>query len=402
MTGAPPSPPASPTSPAALPVAACPHCGREVPVANYCGACGADLAHRTAVGARRHHAYAAFPEEPVLRVTVTSSLFPHLSRRAKTTFRAAIGAIVLVLVALAFAGVEAPAIAVSALGIPVLYLLYAYEIDDPTRAGLLLRTAPVVVVVGAGLGVGWGLVGGHYVNEALGPTLDFSLVRPAALAAAVAVPAAGVALMAVPAILARLFPRGLDESLDGLVLGALGALAFVAAATVTQLSSLLSAGQRSDQSFAGVLAQVVIRGLCSPIMAAALIGLFGATLWVVSRSDGPAGRRFLGMPVVPLVTVLALEIGLGFADIARLADTELLLVHVAAVAVALAVMRVGLHYVLLHELGEAEVGPSTVCGHCNFVVPAMHFCPHCGVARRATARSHRAGEALVAQGIERA
>lgn len=379
---------------AALPVAACPHCGREVPVAHFCGACGADLAHQSPAGARRHHAYAAFPEEPVLRIAVTSSLFPHLSRRAKTTFRAAVGAIVLVLVALAVAGIEAPAIAVSALGIPVLYLLYTYEIDDPTRSSLF-RAVPVVLVVGVGLGVGWGLLGGHYVNEALGPTLDFSLVRPGALAAAMAVPAVGVGLMVVPVAVARIRPRGLDESLDGLALGALGALAFDAAATVTQLSSLLTVGQRSEESFAGTLTQVVVRGLCSPILAAALIGLFGASLWVVSRSDGPAGRRYLGMPVVPLVTVLTLEVGLGFADIARLSDPQLLLVHLAAVGVALATMRVGLHYVLLHELGAPEVGPPTVCGHCHFVVPTMHFCPHCGVAQRATARSHRSGDPLV-------
>jgi rRNA maturation endonuclease Nob1/RsiW-degrading membrane proteinase PrsW (M82 family) len=389
MTGA-------PSSPSALPVAACPHCGREVPVAHFCGACGADLAHQTAAGARRHHAYAAFPEEPMLRMAVTSSLFPHLSQRAKTTFRAAVGAIVLVLVALAIAGVEAPAIAVSALGIPVLYLLYTYEIDDPTRASLL-RAVPVVLAVGVAMGVGWGLVGGRYVNEALGPTLDFSLVRPGALAAAMAVPAVGVVLMVVPVAAARIRPRGLDESLDGLVLGALGALGFEAAATITQLSSLLSVGQRSGQSFPGTLTQVVIRGLCSPILAAALIGLLGASLWVVTRSDAPAGRRYLRMPVVPLVTVLALEVGLGFADIARLSDPVLLVVHLAAVGMALATMRVGLHYVLLHELGAAEVGPPTVCGHCHFVVPAMHFCPHCGVAQRATARGHRSGDPLAMQ-----
>ncbi|MGH8989573.1 MAG: zinc ribbon domain-containing protein [Acidimicrobiales bacterium] len=393
--------PATPMAlPAALPIGVCPHCGREVPTANFCGACGADLAHRSPAGARRHHAYAAFPEEPMLRMAVTSSLFPHLSRHAKSTFRAAVGSVVVVLVALAFGGVEAPAIAVSALGIPVLYLLYTYEIDDPTRANLF-RAVPVVLVVGAGLGVGWGLVGGPYVNDALGETLSFSLVRPGALAAAIAVPAVGVVLMTVPAALARLRAGGLDESLDGLVLGALGALAFVAASTITELSSLLSAGQRSEQSFAGILAEVVIRGLCSPIMAAALIGLFGASLWAVWRSDAPAGRRYLGLPVVPLAAVLALEIGCGFADVARLGDPELLVVHVAALLVALTIMRVGLHYVLLHEQGTTEVGPPSVCGHCHFVVPTMHFCPHCGVARRATARGHRAAHPPVLEGGER-
>jgi hypothetical protein len=379
-------------APAALPVAPCPHCGREVPTANFCGACGAHLASGPGPGSRRHHAYAAFPEEPVLRLAVTSSLFPHLSHHAKTTFRAAIGALVVVLVALALGGVQAPAIAVSALGVPLLYLLYTYEIDDPTRTRLV-RTVPFVLVPGVGLGIGWGLVGGHYVNEALGATLDFSLVRPAALAGAVAVPAVAVLLMVLPILAARWRARDLDEALDGFVLGALGALCFVAAATITQLSSLFSVGQLSAQSFTGILAQVVIRGLCSPILAAALIGLFGSAVWVAVRGDAPAGRRWLGTPLVPLVAALVLEIGLGFADVARLSDPVLLLVHLAAVGVALAVMRVGLHYVLLHEAGTSLVGEPSVCGHCHFVVARMHFCPHCGVAWRATARSHPARRA---------
>jgi RsiW-degrading membrane proteinase PrsW (M82 family) len=385
--------------PAALPVAPCPHCGRDVPVANFCGACGADLARQSATAARRHHAYAAFPEEPMLRMAVTTSLFPHLSQRAKTTFRTAVGALVTLLVALAIAGVEAPAIAVSALGILVLYVLYTYEVDDPTRASLF-PVVPLVLVVGAGLGIGWGLIGGHFVNEALGPTLNPSLLRPAALAAAVAVPAIAVGLMVVPVAVARLRSGGLNEALDGLVLGALGALGFVAAATLTQLSSLLSSGQRSEQAFAGTLTEVVVRGLCSPILAGALIGLFGASIWGSSRRDGPAGRRYLGMPIVPLIAILVLEIGLGFADISRLSDPELLIVHLAAVVVALAIMRVGIHYVLLHETGASDIGAPMICGHCHFVVPAMHFCPHCGVARRATSRSARPGERFVTQGAD--
>ncbi len=377
----------------AIPLAACPHCGREVPVANFCGACGAHLVHETVRATRRHHAYAAFPEEPVLRLAVTSSLFPHLSHRAKVVFRTAVGLIVVALIGLALGAVEAPAIAVSALGLPLLYLLYVYEVDDPTRASLF-RAVPPLVILGVGLGIGWGQIAGHYVNEALAPTLDARLVRPAALAAALAVPSIAVVLMAVPVLVARAHRGRLDESLDGFVLGAVGALAFTAAATLTQLSSLFSVGQFSDQSFVGILTQVGIRGLCSPIMVAALIGLFGASIWVSLRDDHPAGARWLAAPASALVSVLALEIGVGFADIARLSDAQLLVCHVSAVVVSLAAVRLGLHYVLLHEAGPSEVGSPSVCGHCHFVVPTMHFCPHCGVARRATARSRRSEPAL--------
>ena len=371
-----------------IPVGPCPHCRREVPVATFCGACGAHLAHEASRATRRHHAYAAFPEEPVLRLVVTSSLFPHLPHRSKATFRAAVGLIVVVLVALALSGVEAPAIAVSALGVPVLYLLYLYEIHDPARARLLPAVA-VTILVAAALGVGWGIVGGHYVNEALGVSLDFSLVQPSALAAALGVPAAAVVLVTLPALVVRVRTPNLSESLDGFVLGALGALAFVAAGTLTQQSSLLSAGQFAQASFTGTLAQVVIRGLCSPILAASLIGVFGASLWSTARTDGPAGHRWLGSVAIPLTTILVVEAGLGFADVARLSDAVLVVCHLFGTAVALLVTRVSLHYVLLHEQGPPEIEGLAVCPHCQFVVPTMRFCPHCGVARSATAPSRR-------------
>jgi hypothetical protein len=378
----------SSSTPSVIPLAPCPHCGREVPVATFCGACGSHLTRESSKATRRHHAYAAFPEEPVLRMAVTSSLFPHLSQRSKVTFRAAIALIVIMLVALALVGVQAPSIAVSALGIPLIYLLYLYEIDEPSRTSVF-RSVISIVVIGVGLGTGWGLVGGHFVNEALAPTLNFSLVSPAALSGAVAVPVVSVLLMIVSVSVVRLYRRGLTESLDGFVLGAIGALAFTSAATITQLSSLLSAGQFTQQSFTGILTQVVIRGLCSPMLAAALIGLFGASIWSSMRPDGPAERRWLGSPAFPVSVAVLLEIGLGFADIGRQGDPVLLVCHLAALGIAIAAMRVGLHYVLLHEEGPPTVGAPGTCGHCHFVVPTMHFCPHCGVARSATAPSRR-------------
>jgi hypothetical protein len=45
--------------------------------------------------------------------------------------------------------------------------------------------------------------------------------------------------------------------------------------------------------------------------------------------------------------------------------------------------------VLLHEEHEVQIGPPRVCPHCEQVVPAMPFCPHCGYAHRAASRSAR-------------
>jgi hypothetical protein len=93
--------------------------------------------------------------------------------------------------------------------------------------------------------------------------------------------------------------------------------------------------------------------------------------------------------MVALVAALLIQIGLGFTDIAHLSSSVLVLVHLVAVGLSLVLVRVGIHHVLLHEALEVGIGPPMSCGHCGMLVPAMAFCPHCGVAERARARSHR-------------
>jgi len=142
-----------------LPVLAtthCPFCGVVVPDSRYCGACGAHLTHAGFRGSQRLHSYAAFPDEPVMRLSVVTSLFPHLSYRARVPFRAALGVIVLLLIVFALAGTVAPLIAVCALGVPLLFLLYIIEVD-PYEGTFVLSTG-ISLLIGAGLGAGWALI----------------------------------------------------------------------------------------------------------------------------------------------------------------------------------------------------------------------------------------------------
>src|SRR5258705_2931203 len=76
---------------APLPGMTCPHCGATVPDAPFCGSCGSHLAHTGTAGggARRSHAYAAFPDEAAMRLSVVSSLLPQLSGRSRGPFRLA-------------------------------------------------------------------------------------------------------------------------------------------------------------------------------------------------------------------------------------------------------------------------------------------------------------------------
>jgi RNA polymerase subunit RPABC4/transcription elongation factor Spt4 len=379
------------STPADLPVlatVACPYCNVVVPDARFCGACGAHLVHSGLRASQRLHSYAAFPDEPVFRLSVVTSLFPHLSHRAKAPFRVGFAIALVLLLVFALAGTSAPLIAVAALSVPLLFLLYIWEVDP--YEGTFLPPTLLCLVLGAGLGAGWAIIGGSYVDKALVPSLTSSLTDGKSIVAAVAIPAIGQLLMCVPFIVVRRLQRGQIESLDGFVAGATGALGFTLAATIDLMSPWLSNGQLTHESFLANITQVTLRGVTLPLISALATGLIGMAYWATTGSRATSAKgKWLTSPAFALVLALVVQIGLGFTDIAALSDAVLIGIHVAALGVLTLAMRVALHYVLLHEALDVTIGAPRVCANCAHLVPAMAFCPQCGVADRAVARPHR-------------
>ena len=101
------------------------------PCRAFCGTCGAQLSagRGDGRGRLRMAAYAAAPGEQVLRLSVASSLFPHLPHRSRTPFRVGLAVLVLALIAFALLRWQAPLIVVCALGFPLVFLLYLHESD---------------------------------------------------------------------------------------------------------------------------------------------------------------------------------------------------------------------------------------------------------------------------------
>lgn len=370
----------------------CPVCGNVVPVGAFCAACGTHLTHDAdAPSARRAHSYAAAPGESVLHLSLVSSLFPHLSHRSRGPFRVALVVVLGAMLALAALRLQAPAIAVSALGIPLLFQLYIFEAnlydDEPVVATLL------TVVVGAALGVGWSLLTSHYVNSASRITLvgggrSGSSTTHVILAALV--PAGAQLLMVIPVVLMWL-RRGdrYRDAMDGYVFGSAGALGFVAAAVITDLAPELRSGVRITGPTANLYVQTVIHGMALPIVAACATGLIGAAIWVRrNRMTNAPGRVFTLWPIALLVA-LAVQVGLGYTDVSTPGNAVVTVAHVAAAAAYLLALRVGLHHVLLHEAHDVRIGPPRVCHHCHHVVPAAPFCPNCGAAEGAVSRTSR-------------
>lgn len=368
----------------------CPVCGDRVPEGPFCAACGASLLHQGRSAIHRVHSYAAAPHEPVVHLSFVSSLFPQLSHRARQPFRIGAGLLVVALLSLAAAHLLAPVIAVSALGIPLLFQLYLYEIDvyedEPVVA------TAVTLGLGAVLGAGWALLTDHLVtttaqlNALGGPEPSGGTWRTLA---AVGVPVGSQLLMTVPVLVMWLRGRRRTESLDGFVYGAAGAMGFVVAATFVQLAPQLRQGVMVHGSVTSILSEAIIHGLAVPVLAACATGLFGAGLWLQRRDIPGRSGGWLTSAVLALLLALAVQAGLGYTDASAPGIGVVLTAHVVAAALYLVVLRIGLHLVLLHEAHDVRIGPPLVCHHCHRLVPSAPFCSNCGAAQRATTPAGR-------------
>ncbi len=368
----------------------CPLCGDLVPAGVYCGACGSHLRQIAHAPQRsyRSHAYAAAPGEHVLRLSVVSSLFPHLPHRSRAPFRLTVGLLGAVLLVLAVLRLQAPLIAVSAVGVPLLFVLYLQECDvyEDLPASLLL----VAGALGAALGWSWAALTAHHVTRTVTDSMITGATASRLLADGLLIPLGGAVLLLVPVIVLRLTrPTHLGESLDGYLFGSVSALGFTCASTLTRLEPQLRTGLLDhSRPLNGLVEEGLLQGVAVPLTAAGTIGVFGATIWVRRRSRLHRGR-WLASPVSAAVAVLVLYAGLGLLDQWQPSGTVVVAVHLVGAGIALLALRVGIQAVLLHEQHEVRAGPMGVCPHCEQPVPQMPFCPHCGSAGRASSRHSR-------------
>jgi hypothetical protein len=380
-----------------VPTMECRVCEVDVPAGAFCGLCGAHLSHQRGDGPQwlRIRAYGAAPGEHVLRLSVVSSLFPHLPQRSRTPFRVGLAIVLLALVVFALLRWQAPLIAVSALGLPLLFQLYLQESD--VYHDLPIRLLALTAALGVGFGVGWALLTGGMVARSYGLALDAGMTWERVLRDGLAIPLGGAILMLLPAVLVRAFRPPTRESLDGFLIGGLSAISFTTAATLTRLAPQFATGMvASGRPVSHLLVEAGIRGVAVPLTSAAVGGLIGAALWFTGRADPSHNhrRRALAALGVGVVVVLAVYVGLGFIDLVRLPQGLQLGLHLVVTVIALFALRIGLHLALMHEAHEPSTGEPLLCPHCGHVVPDMAFCPNCGVATRASSRSSRTARRL--------
>lgn len=371
----------------------CRVCQTDVPAGEFCGLCGDFLTEKRGNGPSwlRLRSFGAAPKEHLLLPSLASSLFPQLPHKSRMPFRVVLILVLIALVTFATLRMPAALITVASLGLPLLFLIYMRETDvfRDVPARTLLLTSGLGIV----LGVGWVLLTGAIVARSYGVPLGIGIAAGRIAREGLAIPIGSMIFMLAPVLVVRLFRPPIRESMDGFVLGALGALAFTAAATLTRLAPQFASGLVAKaRPVSSLIIEAGIRGIAVPLTAAAVGGLIGAALWFTRPPNKiHQHARFVRVALIGFgVAVVAIYASLGVIDVTHITQTLQLIIYLAVALIALFLLRVGLQLALLHEAHDEILSDEPVlCPHCNTVVPDMAFCPACGVATHASSRWSR-------------
>jgi hypothetical protein len=366
----------------------CPQCGRESPPLDYCSRCGSPFVDREPGGPPGHRAqFAAAPDEPVWAVRLTSTLFPQLPRRDMVAFRAALVSGLFVIVLLGLFRVFAVALPAAAAVVPLLMVLYLYDVDVYEDQPLHVVAATMVWGALAGIAMGFVArsIGSSIVPPDLGQFGDGAL-----LLRVTAIPIADLLLPIVgPLVLLR--HRKFNDVLDGATFGAAAGATLMATQMLVGAWSITSEGVRLTQDSGAWSLRLFELAVLLPALAAGTAGWVCAALWLRFRAPvrDRAALGALGRPVPAIVISAVLMVaGAAAHRIPNRAGAALALGALAAVA--LVFLRRAIHVGLRQEADEIDhVGADVVCANCGRSTPQHTFCARCGIALRALPKRGR-------------
>jgi hypothetical protein len=308
-----------------------------------------------------------------------STLFPQLPERSMATFGIAFAAGVGLIFMLGLAGLFPVALVLAAALLPLLLLLYLYDVDVYEDAPVTVVGATMVFGAIAGALTGLALEasapsGAAFLAEDLGTR---SLVR------GVLAPLAGFALT-LGGALVLLRDRRFDDVLDGTTFGAACAVAFVSAQVLVQSQDVLAAGLQPAGDRWAWAVRLLELGVALPMLAAGAVGSVSGAVWL--RHRAPVRRRdalgVLGRPAaaVPLGALMLVAAGMGQLVLPwKLSSAWICLLALTALVWLRHVIHVG----LLEESAEAEIESSIACTNCGSPTPLHTFCADCGVSLHA-------------------
>lgn len=382
----------------------CQHCQHDYPsVARFCATCGADV--RAASGGRKRRAvYAAHAGEPLVSFDIVTSLMPLASATAPQTYKFALVAGLGIPILAALFGFLPLAIACAAFAVPVVYVIYLYDVNEwedqpiPVMAGAVALAGALA----AAFTLLWrdGILGGpiSFVGRNNSSNIDGKTLLVACLLA----PIIGEVLRQVGPLWLSTRPR-FDDLLDGMTFGVASGAAYAAIETIVLNHDLIFSGaSRFDNADPALwVSLIVTAGLIKPVIYGAATGIALAGFSGLGAGyDGfkPAYLRGLGEA---LAAEIAFALGLyltGQAGGTTGVVLGLLWGFVVAAAVVIR-LRFVLHTALLEGALEAAQQGSIpksasrdigFCSECE--LPLLHeacFCSACGTSVRAASKITR-------------
>lgn len=319
---------------------------------------------------------------------LTSTLFPALPTHDMGAFRVALASGLGLIVALGLVGVFSVALLAAGLLVPLLVLLYFYDVNVYEDEPLLVvgRT----VLWGAAGGVALGFAANHLTPVPLQPGWA-QLGSGSVLIRVVALPFATVlvALMGPVALLRH--PR-FNDVMDGVVFGAASAVALQSGFLLVTAWPVTGLGLRPEQDSTAWTLRLVELGVFVPLIVAGGVGWASAALWARYRAP-IRDRRALGPLGVPLVAVMvAAVVAIAAAVVSQvLSPLGRFLALAVLAALGLLLIRRAIHVGLLEEANEDPPGPEVQCANCGAPTALHSFCSACGVALRALPKRRHGG-----------
>lgn len=388
----------------------CENCGNEVPASSFCIRCGHELEGGGAAlsrigrvpgasavgrglsgvlnidptslsGVRR--AFAAAPDESVLRPTIVSTLFPQLPRPSMAMFRTCLALGVATVLVLGVAKLYPVALIAGAVLLPMLVVLYLVDVNVFAE-----RSLPVICAT-----LGWGAVTGAVtalIAKGLSPsgTQVFTSGNGSLIPTrGILIPLLSVVLILLGPLTMLRYPR-FSTVLNGATFGAASASAFVGAEVIVQAISALGHGLRPPGSVVPWLVQLALIAIAVPLLTMAAMAATAGVVWLKLRAPirdrsalGRLGSLYLAVPLGCVLLVLAAVVQLTVAS-------GLALVLIAAFAVlALLWLRQVIHVGLLEEALLIEDAPIITCANCGHRTRRGAFCEYCGIALAALPES---------------
>ena len=221
----------------------CPRCHAELPdVAHFCHVCGQDVRSDDLT---RRRSFAAKPDEPVASFALVSTIMPRGAGQRPQTYRIALTIAMAVALIAAIFGALPIAILVAAFAIPIVYIVYLYDVnlweDEPIPVtglafgltGVLTILFTILVMLAAAAGCPTTALDGTDLGG--GPSVwTFLLV-------ALVVPIVGEAIRQIGPMLLASRPE-FDDLMDGLTFGVVSGVAYACFDTIVRLWDLLIGG----------------------------------------------------------------------------------------------------------------------------------------------------------------